>query len=201
MRRSQAFPKRALSQLPKIAGAVLLSLLASCGGSPPEEALEQLPESAELDFSGSARLYAELLQQLEAQRRATYQALLPDLSDGDREALNAVRCNDPDSVRPLSRRVRREVVAYCDRIAETIRDRNLTIAEFNEFEQAMAQGGEFASNVRSQLAELESAPPAPTESSEPTEPDEPVDSSSQPKPNKRSSLAATGNVTEALIAR
>ncbi|MGC9504477.1 DUF4168 domain-containing protein [Baaleninema sp.] len=107
-------------------GLLVLSLLSGCGGG-TESSVSDTMEPAQ-----AAQVFAETLQKIEAQRGALSKSLPQTL---EAEALQAVRCNDPETVEGFSRAVRREITQYCHNAEDIVRNAGLTVSQFNEMMQ------------------------------------------------------------------
>jgi hypothetical protein len=132
----------------------VLSLLSGCGGG------SQVPPTIEVD-EATLQSYAEAIWNIEQQRDATYTRLLETLPQQEIELLEQVRCNEPESIRGLSRRGRREVVDYCEAVAETIARYNFSVTGFNTIDARVRQDPQLEERAIQQLVQLRSQQPAP----------------------------------------
>ncbi len=144
---------RVLSKPLATAATISLLLLSGCGGN----ASNENAPVAEGENSPEPWLnnYTTALWQIEQQRQTTYPVLQENIPDAEQAALAEVRCNQPETIRGFSRTLRREIVAYCDRVAEIIETQNLTVDEFNQIGDRLDDDSRLNNQVIEQLAELQ----------------------------------------------
>ncbi|KPQ36185.1 MAG: protein of unknown function containing DUF4168 domain [Phormidium sp. OSCR] len=143
---------RVLSKPLATAATISLLLLGGCGGNASNENApvaegENSPET-------SLNNYTAAVWEIERQRQATYRVLAENVPDSEQAALAEVRCNQPDTIRGFSRTLRREIVDYCDRVAEIIEAQNLTVDEFNQIGDRLDEDPLLETQVMQQLTEL-----------------------------------------------
>ncbi|MFP4222054.1 MAG: DUF4168 domain-containing protein [Phormidium sp.] len=144
---------RVLSKPLATAATISLLLLGGCGGNASNENApvaegENSPET-------SLNNYTAAVWEIERQRQATYRVLAENVPDSEQAALAEVRCNQPDTIRGFSRTLRREIVDYCDRVAEIIEAQNLTVDEFNQIGDQFNEDPIIKNQVIEQLARLQ----------------------------------------------
>lgn len=144
---------RVLSKPLATAATISLLLLSGCGGN----ASNENAPVAEGENSPQPWLndYTTALWQIEQQRQSTYPVLQENIPDTEQAALAEVRCNQPETIRGFSRTLRREIVAYCDRVAEIIEAQNLTVDEFNQIRDRLDEDPLLETQVMQQLTELQ----------------------------------------------
>ncbi|MCC5898596.1 MAG: DUF4168 domain-containing protein [Phormidium sp. BM_Day4_Bin.17] len=144
---------RVLSKPLATAATISLLLLSGCGGN----ASNENAPVAEGENSPQPWLndYTTALWQIEQQRQSTYPVLQENIPDTEQGALAEVRCNQPETIRGFSRTLRREIVAYCDRVAEIIEAQNLTVEEFNQIRDRLDEDPLLETQVMQQLTELQ----------------------------------------------
>lgn len=145
-------PRLSVSSILCATGITLLMLLSGCGGNTSNgntpTADTENPSETWLDA------YATSLWQIERQREASARAILDNVPERERPALQEVRCNQPESIRGFSRNLRRGIIDYCDRVAEMIEAQNLTVDEFNEVRDRIRQDPLLERQLQERLAEL-----------------------------------------------
>lgn len=144
---------RFLSKPLATTATVSLLLLSGCGGNASNG--NAPVADGENGSETSLDNYTAAVWEIERQRQATYRVLTENVPDTEQAALAEVRCNQPDTIRSFSRNLRREIVDYCDRVAEIIEAQNLTVDEFNQIGDRLNDDSLLNNQVIEQLAELQ----------------------------------------------
>lgn len=144
---------RFLSKPLATTATVSLLLLSGCGGNASNG--NAPVADGENGSETSLNNYTAAVWEIERQRQATYRVLAENVPDTEQAALAEVRCNQPDTIGSFSRNLRREIVDYCDRVAEIIEAQNLTVDEFNQIGDRLNDDSLLNNQVIEQLAELQ----------------------------------------------
>ncbi|MEB3211503.1 MAG: DUF4168 domain-containing protein [Leptolyngbyaceae bacterium] len=110
-----------------------------------------LKQEASFD-AGEIRSYALAVLDLENLRQ---QRSADIASAMDVETLPAIACNEPSSIRGLSRNVREMIVQFCDDSIAVVEDHGLTVTRFNAINQARISNPALQERISEQLLDLQ----------------------------------------------